>query len=152
MAGTPAGFIESEVIAGLHTAMDFGTYIDPAIAPIFYVPVPPLPDITSTTDESGVPFNPATARTTQQYTQVQVQCAVEVSDNVPPREGEYEPLGLVNRTGLIITLLEAEYRQVQGFSHVIINSNKYIYAFTRPPIALGPLGVWQVICYVTDEK
>jgi hypothetical protein len=152
VAGTPTGFIEADVIAGLHTAMEFGTYIDPATAPIFYLPVAPLSDMTGTTDESGVPYNPNLPMPTQQYTTVQVLCAVEVSDSVPPREGDLEPLGLVNRTALTITLLEAEYRQIEGFAYVKTNDNTYHYAFTRPPIALGPIGVWQVICIATDQR
>jgi hypothetical protein len=131
--------------------MEFGTYIDPATAPVFYIPVLPLADMTVNTDESGVPYDPNLPMHVQTYTTVQVQCAVEVDDSIPPRVGELEPMGMVNRTALTITLLEAEYQQIQGFAYVKINNNTYNYAFTRPPIALGTIGVWQVICVATDE-
>ena len=138
-------FDEAGFLSGVLTAMGVGT--PPALAdqPLFV-----FADTTTVavpTDSEGVPFDPAARPTVTPGARVRVPCAVEYLDN----HGQVVNFGIVTPSTLRLTLLDAQYRQIKGFSHVVIGGDRYNYRRTAPPEGMVTATVWTIYAVAEDE-
>lgn len=146
MAGpTPAGFDAVAVTAGLHKAMAFGAPSIETDRATFYMPRTVLN--AAPADEQDVPFAPNVMPTLGPVVKATVPCAYEYLD----AQGKMENFGLIIHSRLKITLLDVDYQQIKGFEYVVVESQKYRYQKTEPPVALGSIDVWTVYCQADDE-
>lgn len=141
----PPGFDASKVIAGLHNAMGFGEATRTGDKATFYTRT--LPATTEEVDQEGLPFDPDVSRPAA-VTGVAVPCAIEYFD----RAEDAESFGVVQASRVKLTLLDVDYQQIKGFTYVAAGGDKYYYARTEPPIALGSIDVWIIHCEAQDER
>lgn len=134
-------------MAGLHTAMDFGSPNNVADKATFYMPRNvTLPDVNR--DQEKVPFNPNVDRTFSSLVKKVVKCAVEY---VPTRAGdEKTDFGILNPDKVKLTILGPDFVSISGFEYVVIGGNKYLYWKEEPLIALGSIDVHTVWCRAED--
>lgn len=143
MGGSPTGFNKADVIAGLHTAMNFGAPNSADDRATFC-----WTDTTAVAgaDESGVPFDPDVrpARTPHKIT---VPCAVDHSNAgmVRTRFGTYRP------DRIEITLLDPDFQKVKDFTFVVWGGDKYVRGADQV-IGLGSLDVHTIQCIAEDES
>lgn len=140
----PPSFDEARVIEGLRKAMGFGEPTRTEDKVTFYFNAR---SVSSSTDEDGVPFDPAT-RVVVDDTGVVKDCAVEYQDRAP----KGETFGVVVPSRIIITMLDPDWQDVEGFAYVKAGGDTYWRSSVEPPIALGSLDVWQIICTAEGES
>lgn len=140
----PPGFDSARIIDGLHRAMGFGEATRTGDKATFYTRT--LPATTATVDQEGLPYDPDAARTPV-TTSVAVPCAIEYFD----RNEDGETFGVIQPTRIKVTLLDPDYQKVKGFTYVVAGGDRYYYAKTEPPIALGSIDVWIIHCNSQDE-
>lgn len=144
-SGTPPGFDAAAVIAGLHTAMNFGLPTVTNDQPTFFMPQ------TTTSDEpldgEDVPFNPDAVLDVSALVKKRVPCAVEYVDG----DGKVETFAIVNPSKVKLTFIGSDFATVRGFKFCVIEGQKYFYARTEPPVALGTVDVYTVHCKSEDE-
>lgn len=145
MAGTPRGFNASKVLAGLHTAMEFGLPNVRVERPTFVMP--PVDTTTAPKDDENVPWDPSATVLRAPSRKVQVECAYEYQDAL----GKLLNLGVISPSRVKITLLAPEYVKVKGFEFVLISAQRYFYQREEPVIALGSIDVHTVHCVAEDE-
>jgi len=144
-SGTPPGFNKAAVRAGLLTAMNFGLPTTTNDQPTFF-----MPQTTTSTDPldgEGVPFDPDSTLTTTALVKRRAACAVEYVDG----DGKIETFAVVNPSKVKLTFLDADYDTIKGFAFCVIEGQKYYYARTEPPVALGTIDVYTVHCKSEDE-
>lgn len=141
-----AGFNADEVRAGLTLAMNIGMPVELEEQPVFVFPGGILAD-GSKRDSAGVPFDWEAGRDRSPDVTVQVPCAIEYVDGA----GKLEGFGVVAPSKLVLTLLDVDHAQIEGFSYVVIAGNKYNYRKTAPPLGLVSVGVYQVHVESDDE-
>ncbi len=137
-------FDQAAVLAGLHTAMDFGSPNTTSDKATFYMPR------TVTTggarDSYNVPFNPEEPRVMGPLVKKTVACAVEYLDAA----GKEINFGTINASRVRLTVLGPEYVQIKGFEYVAISGSKFLYTKTEPIIALGSIDVAIIYCTAED--
>lgn len=149
MASDPRieGFDADEFREGIWTAMAVGLPPELEDQPAFVTPAAVL-DTGDERDADGVAFDWRGARARiGSDTVTQVPCAVEYVDAA----GEASNFGLVAPTRVILTLLDEDYTEVEGFSYVVIGGNKYLYERTEPPVGMVDVTIWRVHCRTDDE-
>lgn len=144
-SGTPPGFNAAAVRAGLLTAMNFGLPTVINDQPTFFMPQ----TVTSTDplDGEGVPFADDSTLTTTTLVKKRAPCAVEYVDG----DGKIETFAVVNPSKVKLTFLDTDYDKIKGFHFCVIEGQKYYYARTEPPVALGTIDVYTVHCKSEDE-
>lgn len=148
MAQSIPGFNAQEVRDGIRLAMNIGLPPITNDQPLFVWDAPK--ETLSTEDEGGTPFvwdAPLPGPEVAPHAPVRVPCAIEYFDSA----GELQPFGPMASSHLLLTLLDQEYVQIEGFSRVIIGGNSYEYERTAPPIGLDVVGVWQIHVRSDDE-
>lgn len=157
MAGSPPGFVETEVRAGLYQAMEFGRPSGSSEALVFHVPTYPTTPAEGY-DEEGVPFDPGQPKSSPTYNLVEVLCAVEYQDR-PQVYNNPDLVGSgISNSVLKITMLDTEYQQVRGFdwcssrASVGVGSERYFYRRTQPAIGMGTIDVFILYCEAEDES
>jgi hypothetical protein len=150
---TPPTYDLNSVRAGLLLAMSFGTPNRSEDQATFYVPVEDSPGEDSPGDDpivdgQGIPFNPDAVAPDFPllYQPVVVPCAVEM---LGTNTDEDTHLGDIAPVGLRLTLLEAEYDQIRGFSFMTYYGVRYDYERTHG-IGFGPQDVYQVLVKAVD--
>lgn len=147
----PPGFDAAKVTAGISKAMGFGEPTRTEDKAWFYFPTTRVStDLTPpATDQDGVPFD-LTAQVTPTTTKARllVQCAVEYLDAQPTPER----FGELTSSHIKITLMDADYQKVKGFSYVVAGGDKYLYQRTEPPVALGTIDFWFIHCTAEDDR
>lgn len=144
-SGTPPGFSAATVRAGLRTAMNFGLPTVTNDQPTFFMPQ----TVTSgdPLDDEGVPFAPASVLTTSTLVKKRATCAVEYVDG----DGKIETFAVVNPSKVKLTFIDEDYKKIKGFEFCVIEGQKYYYARTEPPVALGTIDVYTIHCKSEDE-
>ena len=144
MAETIGGFDAQACRVGIHLVQEFFTPGDQRAT--FYFP--DQAPTSGATDSENVPFDPnATVERTPSKDPVVVPCSIEYESVL----GQLENIGYVSPSRIIVTLLDVDYQQVQGFEYVVINGDRYFYRSTDVPSALGDVTVWSVRCIAEDE-
>ncbi len=132
---------------GILTAMAIGTAPDVARRPVFV-----FADTRASTgpvDDEGIPYDLGAVSTTTAGRAISgMLCAVEYLDAV----GQVVDMGIVAPTQLRLTLLDAEYQQVKGFDHLLIDGDRYDYRRTEPPIGMVDETVWIIHCKAQDDR
>lgn len=145
----PPGFDAAAVKAGIHKAMGFGEPTRTEDKAWFYFPTSRSTTSGSPSDQDGVPFDPTAVTTpTQAKTRLQVPCAIEFVDAQPSPE----TFGEFTATRIVITLMDEDYQRIKGFAYVVAGGDKYLYARTEPPVALGTIDFWTVHATAEDER
>lgn len=143
----PPSFNEARVLEGLKKAMGFGepTRAEDKVTFYFNAPSTPVGGV----DEEGVPFDPSdrTTNTREGETKV-VDCVVEYQDRAP----QTETFGVYIPARVILTLLDPDWQQVKDFSYVKAGGDIYHRSTVEPPVALGSIDVWSVICLAEGES
>lgn len=138
--------IAAEFNAGILTAMAVGLSPNTGEQPIFVF----ADEVTnvSPADEEEVPFDPSAIPTRVEGNRIlNVPCAIEFMDAA----GRLVDLGIISPTKVRLTLLDAQYRLVHGFDHVLIAGDRYNYRLTEPPLGLVDAQVWVVHCTAEDD-
>lgn len=145
MAGPVPGLDPVAFRWGISAAMMMGLPPAPADQPLFFFP----PQVTNAglADAENVPFDPAAAPVVTPRAPVRALCAVEYQDSM----GVVVDVGIVTASRLVLTFLDEAYQAVRGFSYVVAGGDRYNYRRTPPPLGLGPVAVWQVVCVAEDE-
>jgi len=144
MARAIPGFPADQVREGLRIPMRMGMPVDVEQWPEFVVIAPHTPS--DDTDEHGYPWDPNGPVAPPLETRHRVLCAIEPAD---PEERQ-ESFGAVQPSTLVITLLDEEYRQVEGFRYVNLwrtatgPPTRYYYRNVHIRSALDTVEVWQV--------
>lgn len=144
MAGAIPGFPAAAVREGLRLPMRMGLPVDPQQWPEFVIPAPVVK--TDDVDEHGYPWDPTAPTVRPEPRRVRVVCALEPDDP----EVVAENFGFRQPGVLVITLLDEEYRQVEGFDHVNVFPTiagepvRYHYRKVRQRLALDTVEVFQV--------
>jgi hypothetical protein len=136
-------FDQAAVLAGLYTAMDFGSPNTATDKATFYMPR--TVSGSGNVDSYQVPMNPENHRTFGSLVKKTVPCAVEYLDAA----GKDINFGVLNASRVRLTVLGPDYANIKGFEYVVISGNKFIYAKTEPIIALGSIDV--AIIYAVAE-
>jgi hypothetical protein len=143
----PPSFDEARVLEGIKKAMGFGEPTRPEDKVTFYFNARSTPD--GEVDEEGVPFDPDDRVTnTREDEAVIVDCVVEYQD----RAAQTETFGVYIPTRIVLTLLDPDWQQVKDFSHVKAGGDIYHRSTVQPPVALGTIDVWSVICLAEGES
>lgn len=143
----PPSFDEARVLEGIKKAMGFGepTRTEDKVTFYFNARSTPVGEV----DEEGVPFDPADRVTnTREDEAVIVDCAVEYQD----RAAQTETFGVYIPARVILTLLDPDWQQVKDFSFVKAGGDIYHRSTVEPPVALGSIDVWSVICLAEGES
>lgn len=146
-AKVPSSFNREQVREGLLTAMRFGEPTRDADKVTFFFPR--RADTGQPADQEGVPFDPSVRPEDVGDDAVTVECAVDYMDR---SEELTEGAGELKASRILITLLDTEYQQVRDFSYATIGGQRYNYSETIPPVALGTIDVWQVMCTAEDVR
>lgn len=148
MAGTNAAFDAAAFRNGIHFAMAMGLPTVVADQPTFYFAQPRTYDVP--VDEEGVPYDPTAQPLplASGVRPVQVPCAVEYYDAF----GEIITFGAVTPSRVVLTLLDTEFPQVEGFTHVEIGQERYVFRHWEVPIGLFDVGVHRVWCLNENEQ
>ena len=115
--------------------------------PTFFMPTTVTGDGTHTLDQLGTPFDPAYRPTRTQPAGIQVPCGIDYKDAA----GNLVAAGSVSATGIVLTLLDEDYVQVQGFAYCVIGGIKYNYQHDEPPRGLVSVGIYTIHCLADDE-
>lgn len=143
----PPGFDSARIIDGLHRAMGFGEATRAGDKATFYLrAASTFSTEAGPLDGEGLPFDPSVQRGSA-TTPVVVPCAIEYFDRVE----DASTYGVLQPTKIKLTLLDVDYQKIKGFSYVAAGGDKYYYAKTEPPVALGSIDVWIVHCNSQDE-
>jgi hypothetical protein len=149
VAGTNAAFDAAAFRDGIHLAMAMG--LPPAVEdqPTFHFPQPRTYGVP--VDEEGVPYDP-TAQPLPLASglrpAVKVPCAVEYFDVF----GEIITFGIVTPSRVVLTLLDTEFVQVDGFTHVDIGQERYVFRHWETPLGLFEVGVRRAWCLNENEQ
>jgi hypothetical protein len=148
MAGTNAAFDATAFRSGIHLAMAMGLPPATADQPTFYFAQPRAYDVP--VDEEGVPYDPTAQPlpAASGLNPVQVLCAVEYYDAF----GEIITFGIVTPSRVVLTLLDAEFAQVDGFTHVEIGQERYVFRHWEVPLGLFNVGVRRAWCLNENEQ
>lgn len=138
-------FNQAAVLAGLHTAMEFGSPNTTADKATFYMPR--TVTASGNKDQHHVPFNPDNARAFSTLVKKVKPCAVEY---IPIRTDEKTDFGILNPDKVKITILGPDFVDIAGFEYVVISGSKYLYWKEEPLIALGSIDVHVVWCKAED--
>ncbi len=104
---------------------------------------------TAPADAEHVPFDPAaTPAVTPGRRVAGIYCAIEYQDAA----GQLVNLGVITPSQIVVTLLDDEYRQVEGFDYVEIAGDRYFYRRTEPTIGLADSQIWRIHCRAEDDK
>jgi len=144
-SGTPSSFNAAQVRAGLLTAMNFGLPTVTNDQPTFFMPQ--TATSASHLDDEGVPFDPAAVPTLSTLVKRRAPCAVEYVDG----DGKIETFGIIAPSRVKLTLLDTDYDTIKGFHFCVIEGQRYYYARTEPPVALGTIDVYTIHCKSEDE-
>lgn len=149
MANDPlvTGFDATEVRAGLRLAMRVGLPPLTEDQPAFYLPQSFDPVPNEALDQEGVPFDPTYRPTKTARVIKHVPCAIEYHDG----QGKLEAFGVIQPTKVVLTLLDQDYAQVEGFDFVVIGGTKYFRRHTETPKGLVTVGLFKVHCESEDE-
>lgn len=142
----PPTFDEARVLDGIRKAMGFGepTRVEDKVT--FYFTEASTP---GATDEEGVPWDPADRVVNDREDDaVIVDCVVEYED----RAARAETFGVVVPTRVVLTLLDPDWQLVKDFSYVKAGGDIYHRSIVKPPVALGSIDVWSVICLAEGES
>ena len=143
----PPSFNEARVLEGIKKAMGFGepTRVEDKVTFYFNARSEPTGEV----DEEGVPFDPEDRTTnTRAGESMVVDCAVEYQDRAP----QTETFGVYIPARIILTLLDPDWQQVKDFTHVKAGGDIYHRSTVEPPVALGSIDVWSVICLAEGES
>lgn len=109
---------------------------------------PPVADASgAVVDGEGIPYDPDATVEYVRAPSVRVPCAITYSDAT----GSVERFGRLTSADIVLTLVEPDYRQVQGFEYVEVAGQRYTYRHTFPPVALFDLNVWSIRCETEDQ-
>lgn len=136
MAGTDAGFNAAEFRDAIHFAMQLGAAPDPAEQVTFHFDSQLV--YTVPADGADVPFDPNATVTKTTPPPVRVDCAVEYFD----AENQPTSFGMLAPTRLSVTVLDEDYRLIQGCSYVVVHGDRYDYRRTEPPSGLFDVGLY----------
>lgn len=143
----PPSFDEARVLEGLKKAMGFGEPTRPEDKVTFYFNERSTP--AGEVDEEGVPFDPDDRVINEREGEaVIVDCVVEYQD----RAAQTETFGVYIPARVILTLLDPDWQQVKDFSYVKAGGDIYWRSTVEPPVALGTIDVWSVICLAEGES
>lgn len=136
MAGSSPDFNLAEFNANIRAAMEMGATLAEEDRATFH-----FPETGTSThrSEDDVPWNPAVVQDRAGKDPVVVPCAVDYEE---PADQDTR-LGLIRPTRLSITLLEDDYRAIEGCSHVVYGGERYEYRATQVG-ALFDAGVYVV--------
>jgi hypothetical protein len=144
-------FDATEFRTGIRTAMQLGMPSDVAQWPVFIRRVPPLP--APDVDSDGVPWQVGRPIASPVDVPVRALCALEW----PPGTKEtIEQWGPLQPGQLRVTLLDEEYRSVEGFAHMRVwpaeggEPVAYEYRRVLGRYALGSVDVWTLLVASED--
>lgn len=146
-----SGFNASVVGAGLRTAMQFGTPVDPARRPAFILAASASDPGEDAVDGFGVPFDPTAPAPAAPVEVTGILCAYEAAG----AQSDTNRGGLeVQEAVLVVTLLEEEWLQVKDCIAVRLGDSTYIRKSDgdHPEYALGTLGVHQISFQAGDVQ
>jgi len=144
MARAIPGFPADAVREGLRIPMRMGLPVDETQWPEFVIVTPPA--TSAGTDDNGYPWDPTAPVVRLPEQRLRVLCAITPSD---PDE-DIETFGPVQPGTLVITLLDEEYRLVEGFQYVNLwltaggPPTRFYYRNVRLRSALDTVEVWQI--------
>lgn len=98
------------------------------------------------TDATGVPFDPSIPVRRVLPPAVKVPCAVEYRD----AEGIVTDFGTITPSRAVITLLDEDYRKVEGCNAVLLAGERFVYQRTEFPSALFDVGLY--VLHFTAEN
>ena len=150
MALAIPGFPAQEVRDGLRLPMRMGLPADEAKWPTFVTPATPAAPAGGM-DADGVPWSPDDVAVAPEPAEVSVVCALqwEVDGQVVENFGARQP------STVLITLLDEEYAQIEGFEYVLIYASnvtptRFFYRKVRARFALDAVEVFQIECSTED--
>lgn len=143
----PASFNAEQALAGLKRAMGFGEPTRAADKVTFYFNARSV--AAGTVDEDGIPFNPTDRITnTRAAEAVVVDCALEYED----RAAKAETFGVIVPARVVLTLLDPDWQLVKDFAYIKAGGDTYHRSSVEPPVALGSIDVWSVLCVAEGES
>jgi len=142
------GFDATDVRNGLRLAMRVGMPPLDAEQPVFFMPRVEQAQ-TEAVDANDVPFDP-------DYTPVRqppdkktgITCAIEYFDG---QGTKLEGLGIVAATKVVLTLLDEEWAEVEGFEFVVISGLRFFYRRVETTKGLVSVGLYKVHCAAEDQ-
>ena len=100
------------------------------------------------TDPSGRPYDLASATSSVvQKEDIQIDCAVEILDRNPTGT----PIGEFNNPRATITVLDIDYKKVQGSTIVLIGGNTYDVNYVEP-VGLFDVTIFTIHAQAVDES
>lgn len=144
MATDPAltNFDASAVRAGIRLAMAVGLPVIPSDQPTFF-----MPTVVTAPVLHSSPYDPAYRPVRVTPAGIKVPCAVDYKDAA----GTMEAAGVISSSGVVLTLLDEDYVQIQGFAYVVIGGEKFAYQRTEKPNGLVSVGVYTIHCLADDD-
>ena len=143
----PPSFDQARVLDGLRRAMGFGEPTRPEDKVTFYFNA--RSEATGPVDEDGIPFDPGDRTVNlREHDTKTVDCTVEYQDRAP----KAETFGVMVPARVILTLLDPDWQQVKDFAYVKAGGDIYHRSTVMPPVALGSIDIWSVICVAEGES
>jgi hypothetical protein len=151
MAGAPPrpGFGD-DFRGGIHLAMEMGAPPDAENQATFTFPSQLVYDSEEgAVDATGVPFDAEIpVRNRPRPSVTGVPCAVEYFDE----RGQATNFGSIHATRVLVTLLDEDFRKVEGCNAVILGGDKYLFRRMEPPSGLFDVGLFQLWFHAEDER
>lgn len=141
MAGQIPGFDPDAFRDGIRFAMDLGAPPDASLQATFVFPK--VKTTTGPVNAQGVPLDPSARATfAPSKPPVKVACGIEYGDGTTTDTS----IGRFSTDKIVVTVLDSEYEQIQGFELVLFNTVPYYYKKELRVAGLGPVGVYQFLC------
>jgi hypothetical protein len=145
MAGRNSGFNAREFRDAIRFAQNMGAAPLAEEQATFYFPSTLV--YNRPTDDANVPFDPNATVTRNVPTPVRVACSIEYID----AQGQTVRFGSITASKVIITVLDEEFRKIDGCAYVAIHGDKYIYTRTEPPTGLFDVGLYRLHFLAENE-
>lgn len=102
-------------------------------------------------DPKGRPYNWTASPTVEEtHDEVQIACAVEFAAR--PAGSVDTTLGQFDISRAVITILDEDYEEIVGATHVKLGGNLYLIDFVAPPLGLFEVQVYQLYASAVDES
>lgn len=148
MAGNVPGFDPDAFRSAIRFAMTMGAPPDVDRQATFVFPKVRTV-VGGNADPSGVPLDPNVQVTfAASKPAVRVPCGIEYADAATVETS----VGGFGGDRIVLTLLDTDYKKVQGFEFVVFNGVPYYYVQDLRASGLGTVGVYQIECQAEAQR
>jgi hypothetical protein len=151
MAGTSSNFDAAAFRSAIQGVMTMGLSNVSSELPTFIFPTTYSYPPGTTLDEQGKPYDLTILPLATPKASVQATCAIEWAAGTDT-DMKIEPIGDIQETDIVLTMLDVDYATVRGAAWVQIGKSKYEIHYIEPPLGLFDVTVYRLHAKTVDEQ